>query len=863
MIKEQSIEIKKILDILKEKSIIIVLVLIICLLLGYLYSYHYIVPEYKSTETLLLIPSNDAEEQRITNSDLTLNSGLISTYSNIAKEPKVLRQVINNLNLNMTEKELLSKLKVNVATDTYIIEITVSNVNPQIATNITRELSNVFLKEIKEIYNLENIGIVDEAEIPTQAYNVNHIKDMIMFFGMGIVVSSAIIILTIILDNTIKTEKDIEEYTELKSLGKIPVNLNKKEEIINRENAKSYITECINTIRTNILYMNSVKTSKTILVTSCRAQEGKSWTSANIAASFAETNKKVLLIDADLRKGRTNKIFNIEKTEGLSNYLYFMTGETKKDLELAKMYIKETEIPNLHIMTNGNIPPNPAELLESSNMKALLAMLKKLYDIIIIDSPPCMLVTDSVILSTIADSTILVVNSESTKINELIKAKKSIEMVGGNLIGAILNKVKVEGKTYNKSYYYGHANPENKCEAKKREIITVKDLIDEEMQRLELTEEVFEKDTDEAVEIIEKEIQNSNQTLDNSEQNRYLEKIIGVISEVKSELYRNQNTNIERFEKAEKSITDIIEIINSKVEELKHNSNIAIYKKIKDINYKEELDTIANEIKRLDIENISKEIRKLNNSEDLVKLSKELESLKSKLASINYQGEFAKAYEEIVKVKEYNKQLISEVKNESYIDNIINNMGILTKEDILELIEQKIVTSKEIENIVKNETLTREEIKEIITEQKLDKNEIRDIVRREKLTDEQIEYIINKNKLTVSQVQKIVKQEIQDIDYTEQFSKLEEMILSLKEDYLELSNKVNKEQFTNDNFDTANSENIININLFRKDRQNKKKKKHYSISEDIEYTDLEESAVCIIPFIQNDASEEYKKTATK
>jgi len=849
MIKEQSIEIKKILDILKEKSIIIILILIICMLFGYLYSYHYIVPEYKSTETLLLIPNNEIEEQRITNSDLTLNSGLISTYSNIAKEPKVLRQVIRNLNLNMTEKELLKKLKVNVATDTYIIEITVSNVNPQIAANITRELSKIFLKEIKEIYNLENIGVVDEAEVPIQAYNINHTKDMIMFFGIGILVSSVIIILTIIFDNTIKTEKDIEEYTELKSLGKIPVNLNKKEEIINRENAKSYITECINTIRTNILYMNSVKSSKTILVTSCRAQEGKSWTSANIATSFAETNKKVLLIDADLRKGRTNKIFNIEKTEGLSDYLYFMTGETKKDLELAKEYIKETEIPNLHIMTNGNIPPNPAELLESSNMLALLAMLKKLYDIVIIDSPPCMLVTDSVILSTIVDSTILVVNSENTKINELMKAKKSIERVGGNLIGAILNKVKIEGKTYNKSYYYGHANTENECEAKKREIITVKDLMDEAILKLELTEEVFEGNTGEVVETLEKEIQDSNKVLDNSEQNKYLERIIDVISEVKSELYRNQNINIERIEKAEKAIIDITEIINSKVEELKHNSNIAIYKKIKDINYKEELEAIANEIKRLDIENISKEIQKLNNSEEIVKLSNELESLKSKLATINYQGEFAKAYDEIIKVKEYNKQLISEVKDINYMDNIMSNIEILTKEDI--------------ENILKKEMLTKEEIKDIIIKQKLDKNEIQDIVRREKLTDEQIEYIINKNKLTVEQVQKIVKQEIQDINYTSQFNKIEEMILNLKEDYLELSNKINKEQFSNNNFDTENNENIININLFRKDRQTKKKKKHYSINEDIEYTDLEESAICIIPFTTNNELEEYKKTATK
>lgn len=840
MVKNESIEIKRIVDVLKGKLVLIIFILIIFMLLGYAYSYYYVVPKYKSTETLLLIPNNETEEQRITSSDLTLNSGLISTYSNIAKEPKVLRQVIDNLNLNMSEKELLNKLKVNVTMDTYIIEITVADTNAQRANDITRELSEVFLKEIKEIYNLENIGIVDEAEIAEAPYNIKHTKDMIMFFGMGVFVSCIVVFATIMLDNTVKTERDIEEYTELKALGKIPVNLNKNHEIVTRENAKSYVTECINTIRTNILYMNSVKTAKTILVTSCRAQEGKSWTSANIAASFAETNKKVLLIDADLRKGRTNKIFNIEKIEGLSNYLYFMTGEAKKDLELAKKYIKETEVPGLHVLTNGSVPPNPAELLESSNMLALLAMLKKLYDIIIIDSPPSMLVTDSVILSTIADSTILVVNSESTKINELIKVKKSIEMVGGNLIGAILNKVKVEGKTYSKSYYYGHADTENKCETKKREVVTVEDLVDNAILKLELKKEILEENEIEEVVIPEKEIQNNDKKTDNSEQNKYLNRIIDVILDVKSELYRNQNNNIERFEETEKAITGVIEIINSKVEELKHNNNIEIYKKLKDINYREELDAISNEMKRLDIENISNEIKKVDNTEELQKLSNELEKLKEKLASIDYKEELekvvSKVYEEMLKIKEDNRELMKKAEDISYIDTIIDN------------INSEKLTKEELENIVNKKTLTREDISSII--------------KQEQITEEEIEYIINKNRLTVEQVQKIVQNEMQNIDYTEQFSKLEEMILNLKDNYLEISNRITKEQFGEEENITTNNENIINISLFRKDRQ-AKKKKSYSIREDIEYTDLENSAVCIIPFIQNSASEEYKEIVSK
>ena len=153
MNKNENIEFKRMLDILNNKKRIIALILILFIALGYLYSYYYVVPEYKSTSTLLLIPNDD---ETVTSSDLTLNSGLISTYGNIAKNSKVLKQVINNLNLNIQEGQLLSKIEINIIKDTHIMEISVSDTDPQMATNITKELSNVFLNEIKQIYNLNN-----------------------------------------------------------------------------------------------------------------------------------------------------------------------------------------------------------------------------------------------------------------------------------------------------------------------------------------------------------------------------------------------------------------------------------------------------------------------------------------------------------------------------------------------------------------------------------------------------------------------------------------------------------------------------------------------------------------------------------
>lgn len=487
MKRNESIEIKRILDILKSKKIFIVLILILFILMGYIYTYHYVVPKYKSTSTLLLIPSDTYENRELTNIELLINSELIHTYSSIAQNSKILKQTIHNLGLDITEKQLLKQMQVNIIDDSYIIEISIQDRDPKKSMDITNELSDVFLKEIKNIYNLNNIGVVDQAQFPIQPYNVHHTKDIILFLMAGVMVSFAYIMILYIFDNTIKKEEDIEDYIDIKSLGSIPVHNDKNQEIIDKRNAKTYITECINNIRTNILYMNSAKNAKTVLVTSCTPQEGKSWVSANIATSFAKTNKKVLLIDADMRKGRAHRIFKVSNKKGLSNYLNHITGNVRKDIRLGINYIQETKIPNLHILTNGTVPPNPSELLGSKNMKELITILKNVYDIIIVDAPPCKLVTDSIVLSTVMDSTILVVNSEITKINELNEIRKSIKTVGGEVIGAVLNKKKVAGKIYSKGYSYEYGGQVELEETESEKVVSVARVLGKAILKLEKT----------------------------------------------------------------------------------------------------------------------------------------------------------------------------------------------------------------------------------------------------------------------------------------------------------------------------------------------------------------------------------------
>lgn len=229
----------------------------------------------------------------------------------------------------------------------------------------------------------------------------------------------------------------------------------KKEELIVHRDPKSPISETFRTLRTNIQFMNSGNSVKTLLVTSTMPGEGKSWTSSNLAVAFAQSNKKVLLIDSDMRKGKQYKIFRLSPVPGLSNYLSGLDEEGCETTKRITEFVQPTEISNLYMIPSGNIPPNPSELLDSTKTIEMIEKLKSVFDMIIFDGAPCALVSDSVILSRLVDLTVIVAQYNSTKIDELVKTKMQIENVGGKIAGVVMNKIPISAKKYETSYYYG------------------------------------------------------------------------------------------------------------------------------------------------------------------------------------------------------------------------------------------------------------------------------------------------------------------------------------------------------------------------------------------------------------------------
>jgi len=219
--------------------------------------------------------------------------------------------------------------------------------------------------------------------------------------------------------------------------------------LITESYPKSPISEGYRMLRTNIEFSTIDYKLQVIMVTSSKPSEGKSTTSANMAVAFAQSNKRVLLIDADLRKPSQHHLFGTSNRVGLTTILF-------KQKELSEV-IQPTNTENLWIIHAGPTPPNPSELLSSKQMATLLSTVRGMYDVIIIDTPPILSVTDAQIVATQSDGVVLVIDSGKVKKDVALKAKASLEHVNAKLIGVVLNNInRNDSDSY--SYYYGEKN---------------------------------------------------------------------------------------------------------------------------------------------------------------------------------------------------------------------------------------------------------------------------------------------------------------------------------------------------------------------------------------------------------------------
>lgn len=444
----EEVSLQELFYIFKNKILLIIGITLIALGISGIISFYIIKPEYETFTTLIIGNSSEYQlnDSGIEYNDILLNRKLVHTYGELVKSRLVIDKVIDSLDLEISYETFKGKIQVELVNDTEIIKIKVKDNDRELVANIANELSEQFMKTVNIKMRVENIQIIDKAYIQENPISPNKTLNIIIGSVIGFMIGVFLTLLLEYLNNTFKTPEDVEKNLNLPVLGIIPTMNSDTGETIVKDNAKSPISESFRTMRTNIQFTNIDKDTKTLAITSTVPNEGKSFIVSNLAISIAQGEKRVLLVDCDLRKPKLHKIFGVLNTIGLTNILMGAFSLEDSLLEID-------DIEGLALITSGPIPPNPSELLNSYRMKDFLELVKREYDIVIIDTPPIGFVTDGAIVSTLTDGTLLVIESHKTEIGQVQYAKELLDKVNANIIGGILNKVDLKKGEYGNFIY--------------------------------------------------------------------------------------------------------------------------------------------------------------------------------------------------------------------------------------------------------------------------------------------------------------------------------------------------------------------------------------------------------------------------
>lgn len=451
----EEINIRDFLNYLKKYVLVIAAVALALVIGVFIYDKSIKKPLYTTYTTIILTKSNEAQTgTTITQNDILLNQKLVETYSKIIKSKLVLEQVISETGVTYTTEELSENVSVEAYENTEMLKISVTDQDPELAASIANSIAQVFSGEIAKIYQINNISVVDVAVTPEEVSNNTLKRDLLIALFIGIFGTIGVVFVVYYFDDTVKLTDNLEEEIGMPVVAKVfksdvGSKNNRKVELLAQKYPKSVVSESIKTLRTNLQFSSVDEDIKTILITSSIPGEGKSFISANLAISFAQTDKRVLIVDCDMRKGRQHRIFKLSNSKGLSNLLI-------DDMTNYKDYINKTSVPGVHVITRGTVPPNPSELLNSKKNADLLRVLKAKYDVIIYDGVPCNGLPDSIIMSKLVDKVLIVSSDSMTPKSVLESTKKQLESVNAPIAGDVLNNVNRKNSTYGKYYgYYG------------------------------------------------------------------------------------------------------------------------------------------------------------------------------------------------------------------------------------------------------------------------------------------------------------------------------------------------------------------------------------------------------------------------
>lgn len=407
-------------------------------------------PQYtSSTRMFFAVQGGESVSDLAQGSNFTEEQ--MESYAEVAKSPLVLKPVIESLSLSSSPESLGDKLSVSVAASTTILVVSATDKDPAAARDIANAVADELAAAIGGLNPERPDGseavratMLSEAQLPKTPSSPNIGRNIGLGVVLGLMLGIGFALLREVLDTKVRTERTLSSLTDASLLASVPMgNSEKAGSAFIHQEPMSPRAEAIRRLRTNLQFVDFTGRPNSILVTSAVNGEGKTTTAINLAASLADAGSRVIFIDADLRRPSVAEYMGFEGRAGLTTVL--IGKATLNDV------VQPWHNTSLDVLTSGQIPPNPSEMLGSPAMSRLLKELNALYDIIVIDSPPILPVTDSTILSRITGGTMLVVGADRAHKAQVSGSLAALSKVDARLLGIVLNKTDPKAS----SNYYG------------------------------------------------------------------------------------------------------------------------------------------------------------------------------------------------------------------------------------------------------------------------------------------------------------------------------------------------------------------------------------------------------------------------
>lgn len=410
-------------------------------------------PTYTSSTQLFVAIQGSGSVSELQQGN-TFSQARVQSYVKTVTAPIVLQPAIDALGLDVTPRDLATRVKAETEINTVLITISVTDSSPVTAAATAKAVAESLVTAVDSLEKTNNasgtspvsLSIIAPAEPPIVPSSPNTRVNLISGMLVGLLLGLALAILRGLWDDRIRSEVDVRHVTQLPMLGGISFDQDAtKKPLLTQTLHQSPRAESFRQLRTNLQFANVTGHARTVLLTSSLPGEGKSTTATNLAIALAEAGQSVCLVDADLRRPMVGEYLGLDRSAGLTTAL---VGTAQVD-DLLQPWGEQ----NLFVLTSGAVPPNPSELLGSREMEAVIKHLESLFDSVIIDAPPLLPVTDAAVLSQYVGGVVLVVGCQSARRRELEKAISALQLVEANVLGLVLNRAPVKGPD---AYSYGY-----------------------------------------------------------------------------------------------------------------------------------------------------------------------------------------------------------------------------------------------------------------------------------------------------------------------------------------------------------------------------------------------------------------------